>query len=125
MTVAQKRRTIAEENRSFQNRREDEYFVVQQREICICLLCDLVITVMKKSNVCKHYSLKHKNMDARYSHGTESRSEKLMCLKTATSFLELSKVSVKGLFVPHLKCHGKWPGHKNLTLWLNLSRVVE
>ena len=46
---------------------------------------------MKKSNVCAHYSLKHKDMDARYPHGTESRSEKLMCLKnarkTATSFI--------------------------------------
>ena len=83
MAVAKKRRTIAEENRSFQTRWEDEYFVVQQREICICLLCDLVITVMKKSNVCAHYSLKHKDMDARYPHGTESRTEKLKCLKNA------------------------------------------
>ena len=85
MAVAKKRGTIEEENRSFQNRWEDEYYVVQQRENCICLLCDLVITVMKKSNVCAHYSLKHKDMDARYPHGTESRSEKLMCLKNASN----------------------------------------
>ena len=32
MAVAKKRRTIAEENRSFQNRWEDEYLVVQQRK---------------------------------------------------------------------------------------------
>ena len=48
MAIAKKRRTIAEENRSFQNRWEEEYFVVQERKNCICLLCDLVITVMKK-----------------------------------------------------------------------------
>ena len=74
MAVAKKTRTIPEENRSFQTRCEEEYFVVQQREICICLLCDLVITVMKKSNVCAHYSLKHKDMDARYPHGTDRKN---------------------------------------------------
>ena len=85
MAVAKKRRTITEENRRFQNRWEEEYFVVQDRKNCICLLCNLVITVMKKSNISAHYSIKHRDMDAdsRYLHGTETRSSKLMCLKNA------------------------------------------
>ena len=51
MAVARKRRTIAEENRRFQDRWEEEYFFVQDRKNCLCLLCDLVITVVKKNNV--------------------------------------------------------------------------
>ena len=66
MAVATKRRTIAVENRRFQNKWEEHFFVVKERDHCICLLCDLVITVMKKNNVCAHYSLKHMDMDVNY-----------------------------------------------------------
>ena len=102
MAVAKKRRTIAEENRRIQNKWEEDYFVVKERDNCICLLCDLVITVMKKNNVCAHYSLKHMDMDVRYPHGTEARSSKLVCLKnarkTATSlFGAVKSVSEKAL----------------------------
>ena len=82
MAVAKKRRTITEESRRFQNRWEEEYFV-QDRNNCICLLCDLAITVKKKNNISAHCSIKHRDMDARYPHGTETRSSKLMCLKNA------------------------------------------
>ena len=81
MAVARKRQTITEDNRRFENRCEEEYFVVQDRKNRICLLCDLVISVMKKNNISAHYSIKYRYMDDRYPHGTETRSSKLMCMK--------------------------------------------
>lgn len=56
-----KRRKIESECRKFQTRWENEYFFVEIKGKCICLICNEAVAVMKDYNVRRHYETKHQS----------------------------------------------------------------
>lgn len=67
--VSEKKRKIADENRTFQERWEDSYFVIQSQAGSSgkcqiqCLICLQTIAVPKEYNIKRHYNSQHKNFD--------------------------------------------------------------
>ena len=55
------KRTLPEENRVFNKEWELQFFVVHDSDKVVCLLCDKVISTIKKCNVQRHYDTLHKN----------------------------------------------------------------
>lgn len=54
-----KKRKIASECRKFQTRWENEYFFMEVKGKCVCLICNESVAVMKEYNVRRHYETKH------------------------------------------------------------------
>ena len=79
-TMSRKRK-IEEENRSFQERWEEKYFFALCGDKITCLLCQIVLSVPKESNLKRHYETSHKT---KYG-GLEGklRTEKVLQLKSS------------------------------------------
>uniref|UniRef100_A0A6P7HAL3 General transcription factor II-I repeat domain-containing protein 2A-like n=1 Tax=Diabrotica virgifera virgifera TaxID=50390 RepID=A0A6P7HAL3_DIAVI len=65
-TVGPKKRKVAEELRSFQDRWTDTYFFVEFKTKPICLICNESVSVMKEYNIKRHYDTKHANKFDKY-----------------------------------------------------------
>jgi len=52
-------RTVSDENRRFNTEWELDFFFIEKEGRCCCLLCNKIITVMKRSNLERHYRLLH------------------------------------------------------------------
>lgn len=50
-----KRRKLSEENRTFNVEWELDYFFISMKDKMLCLLCNTIITTLKKANANKHY----------------------------------------------------------------------
>lgn len=75
------KRNISDENRSFQDEWETEYFVVPSKNnAATCLICREKV-ILKKYNIGRHFNTKHKSFNETYPPGTQLRSEKLTFLK--------------------------------------------
>ena len=70
----QKRRKIASECRNFQTRWTNEYFFIENKGKCVCLICNESVAVIKEYNVRRHHETKHQTFTS-YT-GTE-RKEKV------------------------------------------------
>lgn len=71
-----KKRKVDRENRSFQQRWEEEYFFTHDREADkpVCLVCGFTPTVKKEFNLRRHYSKLH---EAQLKVPTISQAERL------------------------------------------------
>lgn len=56
-----KRRKIESECRKFQTRWENDYFFVEVKGKCICLICKESVAVTKEYNLRRHYETKHQS----------------------------------------------------------------
>ncbi|KAM3968439.1 sodium channel protein Nach [Aphomia sociella] len=75
------KRKLSDENRSFQDEWETEYFVVPNKNsAAICLICRESIT-LKKYNISRHFTTKHKSFDETFPPGSSLRNEKLRIFK--------------------------------------------
>ncbi|ESO00210.1 hypothetical protein HELRODRAFT_125575, partial [Helobdella robusta] len=52
---------IASENRIFKSSWTESYFVIQQADVILCLICQETIAVHKEYNIKRHYCSKHSN----------------------------------------------------------------
>ncbi|ESN91076.1 hypothetical protein HELRODRAFT_182329 [Helobdella robusta] len=59
MASVDKKRKIDSENRIFKSSWTESYFVVQQADVILCLICQETIAVHKENNIKKHYCSKH------------------------------------------------------------------
>ncbi|XP_060803031.1 general transcription factor II-I repeat domain-containing protein 2-like [Amyelois transitella] len=75
------KRKITSENRLFQDEWETDYFVVPNKNnAATCLICRDSI-ILKKYNISRHFTTKHKSFDETFSPGSALRNEKLIFLK--------------------------------------------
>lgn len=80
-TMPAKRRKLLDENRHFNIEWEEEFFVIEDKNACACLICDSRINIFKKSNISDHFLSKHGSYDEKYPKNTQVRSAKLTNLK--------------------------------------------
>ncbi|XP_065650411.1 general transcription factor II-I repeat domain-containing protein 2-like [Hydra vulgaris] len=59
--LPKKARTVQEENRSFNEKWEEDYFVTPTKDKMLCLLCDLTIATLKNATAKRHYENIHKD----------------------------------------------------------------
>lgn len=75
------KRKISEEHRMFQDEWETEYFVVPNKNsAATCLICRESIT-LKKYNISRHFTTKHKSFNDTFPPGSSLRNEKLQFFK--------------------------------------------
>lgn len=75
------KRKISDENRLFQDEWETEYFVVPNKNsAATCLICRESIT-LKKYNISRHFTTKHKSFNDTFPPGSSLRNEKLQFFK--------------------------------------------
>lgn len=58
-----KKRKVDAECRSFQKKWTNDYFFVEVESKPVCLVCGVALAVMKKSNLERHYSTKHAQLN--------------------------------------------------------------
>jgi len=63
MAAVSKKRRVEEENRTFQEKWTQEYFVIEQDGKPLCLICKQKIAVVKEYNLKRHYETNHKTYD--------------------------------------------------------------
>lgn len=59
MSSSEKRRKVDAECRMFKNSWTEAFFVIEQNETILCLICHEKISVCKEYNIKRHYSTKH------------------------------------------------------------------
>lgn len=75
------KRKMSDENRVFQDNWEEEYFVVANRHhSATCLICRESV-ILKKYNIVRHYTTKHKSFNDTFPPGSLIRCEKLTFFK--------------------------------------------
>lgn len=75
------KRKISSENRLFQDEWESDYFVVPNKNnAATCLICRESI-ILKKYNISRHFTSKHKDFDETFPPGSSLRNEKLSFFK--------------------------------------------
>lgn len=75
------KRKISEENREFQDNWEEAYFVVPNKHgSATCLICRESV-ILKKYNIVRHYTTKHKSFNDTFPQGSLIRWEKLTFFK--------------------------------------------
>lgn len=75
------KRKICGENRLFQDEWETDYFVVPNKNnAATCLICRESI-ILKKYNISRHFTTKHKSFDETFPPGSSLRNEKLSFFK--------------------------------------------
>ncbi|XP_030613825.1 general transcription factor II-I repeat domain-containing protein 2 [Archocentrus centrarchus] len=57
--ASMKKRKVARECRRFQTRWANEYFFIEVKGKCVCLICTETVAVMKEYNLRRHYETKH------------------------------------------------------------------
>ena len=55
-----KKRKVEKENRNFQEKWQNKYFVTEARDKVQCLICLETVAVRKEYNIKRHYETKHK-----------------------------------------------------------------
>lgn len=82
-----KKRKIEEENRTFQDDWEHDFFFVRGKKegSAMCLLCREVIMGNKRYNLHRHYTTVHANFESKYPSKSKIRKEKLLSLKKSVS----------------------------------------
>ena len=78
-----KKRKVEKENRNFQEKRQNKYFVTEARDKVQCLICLETVAVRKEYNIKRHYETKHKKQYDVFS--GKMREEKITQLKSALS----------------------------------------
>ena len=77
MASVSKKRKVAEEFRTFQDRWTEQYFFIERGNKLICLICCDSVSVKKEFNLQRHYTTKH----WKYANLTgQERKDKLHCL---------------------------------------------
>lgn len=61
---------------------ENDYFFTQVKNKCVCLLCNLSVSVGKKGNVERHFKTVHSGIEKDYPLNSTLRKEKVMQLKS-------------------------------------------
>lgn len=61
---------------------EDAFFFIERNGKALCLLCSTMISHFKASNLQRHFSTLHANIDKELPKGTELRKQKLSTLKS-------------------------------------------
>lgn len=64
---------------------EEEYFFIQKKEKCVCLICNSVVSVAKKHNLERHYNTNHPSFDVNYPLNSDLRKTKIDNLKSMLS----------------------------------------
>ncbi len=77
---SKKARTLQQENRVFRSDWEEKYFQIEVDNKAHCLLCPVVISSVKSSNIERHYKTHSSKYDC---YQGESRKRKLKSLKSA------------------------------------------
>ena len=78
-----KKRKVEEENRNFQEKWQNKYFVTEARDKVQYLICLETVAVRKEYNIKRHYETKHKEQYDVFS--GKMRKEKITQLKSALS----------------------------------------
>ncbi|XP_065662748.1 EPM2A-interacting protein 1-like [Hydra vulgaris] len=82
--LPKKARTVQEENRSFNEKWEKDYFTIPTKDKMLCLLCDLAIATLKNATAKRHYENIYK--DHKYAKlEEEARKNALAKLKSQKS----------------------------------------
>ncbi|XP_032406666.1 general transcription factor II-I repeat domain-containing protein 2-like [Xiphophorus hellerii] len=82
MAKCKAKRKYDDEHRTFLEEWEDAYFFIERNGKSLCLLCDTTISHYKASNLQRHFSTLHANIDKDFPKGTELRKQKLSTLKS-------------------------------------------
>ena len=82
---------------------EEEFFVIEQPNGSLCLICDSQLRTLKRSNISDHYAKHQQFIDAKYPPSSAARSSKLSLLKMAK--LEATK-KFKQMFKPDTNANG-------------------
>ena len=61
--MASKKRNVDAECCSFKDKWTNEFFFVKVKGKSVCLVCEDAVAVMKKTNLARHYSVKHAKLD--------------------------------------------------------------
>jgi hypothetical protein len=61
---------------------ETDYFFTQVKDKCVCLLCNVSVSVGKKGNVERHFKTVHSGIEKEYPLNSALRREKVMQLKS-------------------------------------------
>ena len=75
------KRKYEEEHRTFLTEWESLYFFVERNGKPFCLICQVSLAQFKASNLQRHFSSLHANVDQEFRKGTELRKHKLIALK--------------------------------------------
>ena len=81
----------------------EEFFVVEQPNGSLCLICDSQLRTLKRSNISDHYAKHQQLIDAKYPPSSAARSSKLSLLKMAK--FEATK-QFKQIFKPDINANG-------------------
>ena len=76
------KRKYEDEHRTFLTEWESLYFFVERNGKPFCLICQASLAHFKASNLRRHFSSLHANIDKQFPEGTELRKHKLITLKS-------------------------------------------
>ena len=76
------KRKYEDEHRTFLTEWESLYFFVERNGKPFCLICQASLAHFKASNLQRHFSSLHANIDQEFPKGTELRKHKLVTLKS-------------------------------------------
>lgn len=82
MAKCKAKRKYEDEHRTFLEEWEDAFFFIERNGKALCLICNTMISHFKASNLQRHFSTLHANIDKELPKGTELRKQKLSTLKS-------------------------------------------
>lgn len=84
MTTANenKKRKYDQENRSFNNEWEENFFFIDNNGKALCVICNSTVKNYKVSNLRRHYETNHPQFSNQYPPNSKLRSDKLTSLKS-------------------------------------------
>ncbi|GFQ69753.1 general transcription factor II-I repeat domain-containing protein 2B [Trichonephila clavata] len=77
-----KTRKYEQENRSFSNESEENFFFIDNNGKAFCVICNSMIKNYKASNLRRHYETNHPQFSNQYPPNSKLRSDKLVSLKS-------------------------------------------
>ncbi|XP_067144229.1 general transcription factor II-I repeat domain-containing protein 2-like [Centruroides vittatus] len=77
-----KKRKYEQENRSFNNEWEENFFFIDNNGKALCVICNSTVKNYKASNLRRHYETNHPQFSNQYPPNSKLRSDKLASLKS-------------------------------------------
>lgn len=76
-----KKRKVDQENRVFNQEWTEQFLFICNEKKPLCLICQESISVVKKSNLKRHYETNHNNFEGKYPLGSNARGDQIQKLK--------------------------------------------
>lgn len=101
------KRKYEDENRKFKANWEEDFVFVERNGKPICMICEIMLSQCKASNLKRHYDVNHGSFNQEFPAGSELRRTKILSLKTKfnkqakvmSMFIKEADVTTKAGFI--------------------------